>query len=135
VTGEGISDLIDRVSIQVNIMFGINKCLLMLIYHAHQIEMLNPVVHKDGRFNGVILDSRVDQKKGIIATVLVQQGTLRAGDTVVTNACYGKVRLVGIKRDITAVVAEPGDVVEVNAFLTLIIVFFLFDLSRFKKYF
>jgi translation initiation factor IF-2 len=41
---------------------------------------------------GTVLESRVDRGRGPVATVLVQNGTLRVGDTFLCGAVYGKVR-------------------------------------------
>ncbi|MGA9185876.1 MAG: translation initiation factor IF-2, partial [Candidatus Acidiferrales bacterium] len=41
---------------------------------------------------GVVLESRVDKGRGPVATVLVQNGTLRVGDVFIVGAVYGKVR-------------------------------------------
>jgi translation initiation factor IF-2 len=41
---------------------------------------------------GTVLESRLDKGRGAVATVLVQDGTLSVGDTVVAGAVYGKVR-------------------------------------------
>lgn len=41
---------------------------------------------------GTIIESRIDKGRGIVATVLVQKGTLSVGDTFVSGAFHGKVR-------------------------------------------
>ena len=46
----------------------------------------------DAPASGTVLESRVDKGRGPVATVLVQNGTLRVGDFFVVGAVYGKVR-------------------------------------------
>ena len=41
---------------------------------------------------GVVLEARLDRARGILATVLVQDGTLKAGDPFIAGSAYGKVR-------------------------------------------
>jgi translation initiation factor IF-2 len=41
---------------------------------------------------GTVLEARLDKGRGAVATVLVQDGTLQVGDTVVAGAVYGKIR-------------------------------------------
>lgn len=62
---------------------------------------------------GVVIESRLDKGKGSVASVIVQQGTLRAGDIIVLDSCWGKVRAMfddqgkGVKH------AGPSTAVEV----------------------
>jgi translation initiation factor IF-2 len=50
--------------------------------------MANP----NGRCVGTVIESRLDRARGPMATVLVQNGTLRLGDSIVTGEAYGKIR-------------------------------------------
>ncbi len=45
-----------------------------------------------GRCVGTVIESRLDKARGPMATLLVQNGTLRVGDSIVTGETYGKVR-------------------------------------------
>ena len=58
----------------------------------------------EGPARGVILEAHLDKGRGPVATVLVQQGMLRAGDAIVAGTAWGKVR---------AMLDEYGDAVEV----------------------
>lgn len=71
-TGQGMADLLEAILLQAEVM-----------------ELrANP--NKPAK--GVILESRLDRGKGPVATVLVQEGTLRVGDPIVCGAAAGKVR-------------------------------------------
>jgi translation initiation factor IF-2 len=71
-TGVGIEDLLDAISVQAEVM------------------ELRAVV--DGRASGVVIESSLDRGRGPVATVLVQQGTLKKGDFVVCGIEYGRMR-------------------------------------------
>jgi translation initiation factor IF-2 len=71
-TGAGVEDLLDAISVQAEVM------------------ELRAVA--DGRASGVVIESSLDRGRGPVATVLVQQGTLRKGDFVVCGIEYGRMR-------------------------------------------
>ncbi len=54
-------------------------------------EMLELRANSEGRAIGVVLESRVDRGRGVLATVLVQNGTLQRGDIVVAGESSGRV--------------------------------------------
>ncbi|MFY9531485.1 MAG: translation initiation factor IF-2, partial [Candidatus Acidiferrales bacterium] len=63
--------------------------------------------------SGTVLESRVDKGRGPVATVLVQNGTLRVGDVFVAGAVYGKVRAMFNDRGQPVKEAGPASPVEV----------------------
>ena len=68
---------------------GIDDLLEMILLVADMLELkANP----DRKAIGTIIEARLDKGKGPVATVLVQNGTLREGDTVVAGMTYGNVR-------------------------------------------
>jgi translation initiation factor IF-2 len=68
---------------------GIDELLEMILLVADLKEFkANP--NKPG--TGVVLETRLDRARGIVATLLVQDGTLRVGDAFIAGAAYGKVR-------------------------------------------
>jgi len=71
-TGEGIEQLLEAVSLQA------------------ELQELTAVV--DSAAKGVVVESRVDKGRGVIATVLVQTGTLNRGDILLAGQSYGRVR-------------------------------------------
>ncbi|MFM7703125.1 MAG: translation initiation factor IF-2, partial [Alphaproteobacteria bacterium] len=57
-----------------------------------QAEVLELKAPYQGKSSGVVLESRVDPAKGVVATMLVQKGTLDVGDLVVVGTSFGKIR-------------------------------------------
>ncbi|MGF1764812.1 translation initiation factor IF-2 [Aliivibrio kagoshimensis] len=57
-----------------------------------QSEILELTAIKDGMAKGVVVESRLDKGRGPVATVLVQEGTLRKGDIVLCGVEHGRVR-------------------------------------------
>lgn len=71
-TGDGLPELLDKILLQ-----------------AEMLELrANP--NKPG--SGIVIEAQLDRGRGPLATVLVQEGTLRAGDVVLAGAGFGKVR-------------------------------------------
>ena len=71
-TGLGIDDLLEAVLLQA--------------------EILELEASPDASARGVVVESSLERGRGSVATVLVQNGTLRQGDMVVAGSFYGKVR-------------------------------------------
>ncbi len=57
-----------------------------------QSEVLELTARKEGMARGVVIESRLDKGRGPVASVLVQEGTLRQGDIVLCGLEYGRVR-------------------------------------------
>ena len=65
------------------------------------------------RASGVVLESKLDKGRGSVATVLVQQGTLRVGDPFIVGQVHGKVRAMFSDRGEPLTEAPPATPVEV----------------------
>ncbi|MCB2010513.1 MAG: translation initiation factor IF-2 [Geminicoccaceae bacterium] len=57
-----------------------------------QAELLELKANPDREAQGFIIEARLDRGRGVVATVLVQKGTLRVGDIVIAGAQWGRVR-------------------------------------------
>ncbi len=68
---------------------GIENLLDMILL---QSEMLELKANPDKKAKGIVLESEIDPGQGPLAIVLVQEGTLSVGETIVCGVCYGKVR-------------------------------------------
>jgi len=89
---------------------NVDKLLEMILLQAEVLELrADPNKHA----RGVIVESRIEQGRGIIATVLVQRGTLRVGDAFVAGATSGKVRAMLNERGGRVTAAGPSTPVEV----------------------
>lgn len=68
---------------------GIQELLDAILLQAEMLELkANPSVRAEGK----VLESRIDQGRGIVASVIVERGTLRQGDNFVAGIYPGKVR-------------------------------------------
>ncbi len=63
--------------------------------------------------SGTVLEAKLDRGRGPVATVLVENGTLRAGDTFIVGAIYGRVRAMLDDRGQPCLEAPPATPVEV----------------------
>jgi translation initiation factor IF-2 len=98
------------VSISARKGTNIEKLLEMILLQAEVLELkADPTKHA----RGVVIESRVEQGRGIVASVLVQKGTLRVGDAFVAGATSGKVRALLNERGQRVESAGPATPVEV----------------------
>ncbi|MBR2520506.1 MAG: translation initiation factor IF-2 [Selenomonadaceae bacterium] len=89
---------------------GINDLLEEILFEADVQEFkANP--NREAR--GVIIEAQLDKGRGPVATVLVQNGTLRIGDSIVAGTTYGKVRAMMNERGDNLKKAGPSVPVEV----------------------
>jgi len=89
---------------------GLERLLEILLLVADLRELkANP----DAPGSGTVLESRVDRGRGPVATILIQNGTLRAGDFFICGAVFGKVRALFDDRGRAIKEAGPSTPVEV----------------------
>jgi translation initiation factor IF-2 len=68
---------------------GLDDLLEAVLLVSDSMEILaNP----NGKVIGTVIEAQLDKSKGTLATLLVQNGTLREGDTVLAGTTYGKLR-------------------------------------------
>lgn len=77
------------VEISAKKRINIDKLLEMV---SIQAEMMELKANPKRKAVGVILESKRDNKRGVVATVLVQKGTLKVGDPFIVGTTYGRVR-------------------------------------------
>ena len=68
---------------------NIDKLLESILLQA---EILNLQANPNRKAKGIVVEASVDKNKGALATILVQNGTLRIGDIIVAGTCWGKVK-------------------------------------------
>ncbi|MBK6876178.1 MAG: translation initiation factor IF-2 [Ignavibacteria bacterium] len=94
-------------SVEISAKHGMNidKLLEKILVEAELLELkANP----DRNARGVVLEAKLDKGKGPIATVLVQKGTLKVGDTFVSGMYSGKVKAMFDERENKIDVALPS---------------------------
>ncbi len=93
-TGMGIDDLLENV---------------LLVAEMKELRA-NP----DRRAKGIVIEAKLDRGRGPVATVLVQNGTLKSGDIVIAGTSVGRVRVMTDHTGRTVKVAGPSVPVEIT---------------------
>jgi translation initiation factor IF-2 len=89
---------------------GLDDLLESVLLVADMKELkANP----DRQAKGIVIEARLDKGRGPIATVLVQNGTLNAGDVVVAGTCLGRVRAMTNDKGEKVQTAGPSVPVEI----------------------
>ena len=89
---------------------GINELLEMILLQTDVLELkANPKAEA----SGVVIESEIDFGRGPLATVIVQRGTLRVGDAIVSGGNYAKVRAMFDDQGNNVKEATPGTPVRV----------------------
>jgi len=89
-TGEGINELLDTINL------------------ASEMKELKAPLDVPGK--GIVIEAKKDQRMGTIITVLLQEGTISKGDSVICGATYGKVRKLENERGNEIETVNPSDV-------------------------
>ncbi|GAB4335871.1 MAG: hypothetical protein Kow0037_16410 [Calditrichia bacterium] len=92
-TGQGIDELMEKILLEA--------------------ELLELKANPKRRAVGVVVESRLDKGKGPVATVLIQQGTLKVGDVFIVGQHFGRVRAMLNERDQRVDEAGPAYPVQV----------------------
>tara|TARA_R110000744_G_scaffold9682_23_gene30817 strand:+ start:50 stop:2434 length:2385 start_codon:yes stop_codon:yes gene_type:complete len=92
-TGEGIDALLEAISLQA--------------------ELLDLKAPPTGSAKGIVIESRLDKGRGPVASVLVQEGQLKAGDILLCGIEYGRVRAMRDENGKDVAIAGPSTPVEV----------------------
>ena len=78
-----------------------------------QSELLDLKANPDRPANGIVVEAKLDRGRGSVATILVQRGTLKIGDTIVVGSEWGRVRAMADERGQQLKEAGPSMPVEV----------------------
>jgi translation initiation factor IF-2 len=102
----------DTVMVPVSAISGENlDTLLEMILLVAEVEDL--YANPDRSARGTVIEAHLDKAKGPVATLLIQNGTLRVGDTIVAGSALGKVRAMVDDRGHRVKQADPSFAVEV----------------------
>ena len=90
---------------------GLNELLEMVLLTAEVQELkANP----NRRAKGTVIEARLDKSRGPVATLLVQNGTLKQGDIVIAGTAVGRVRVMTNDKGRTVKTAGPSIPVEIT---------------------
>ena len=90
---------------------GLDELLEMVLLTAEVQELkANP----NRRAKGVVIEARLDKTRGPVATLLVQNGTLKQGDIVIAGTAVGRVRVMTNDKGRTVKTAGPSYPVEIT---------------------
>ena len=93
-TGMGINDLLERVALEA--------------------EVMELKANPNRRAKGAVVEARLDKGQGPIATILVQNGTLRTGDVIIAGTAVGRVRTMRSDKGVLINEAGPSTPVEIT---------------------
>jgi translation initiation factor IF-2 len=90
---------------------GVDALLEQILLQAEVLELKAPT---EAPAKGVVIEARLDKGRGPVATLLVQSGTLKRGDVVLTGAVYGRVRAMLDENGKPVQTAGPSIPVEIQ---------------------
>ncbi|NLM04744.1 MAG: translation initiation factor IF-2 [Clostridiales bacterium] len=105
----------DVVSVEVSALKGTNiDALLEMILLVAEMEELT--ANPNRKAIGTVIEAELDKGRGPVATVLVQNGTLKVGDSVVIGTTYGRIRAMVNDKGKRVKFAGPSTAVEITGF-------------------
>jgi translation initiation factor IF-2 len=93
ITGEGVPHLLEMVLLQA--------------------EVMDLRADPKGEFKGTVVEAKLEKGRGPVATILVQEGTLKIGDTVVVGSTFGRIKAMTDYRGERMSEASPSTPVEI----------------------
>ncbi|HEY9639723.1 MAG TPA: translation initiation factor IF-2 [Coleofasciculaceae cyanobacterium] len=102
----------DTIMVPVSAINGENlDTLLEMILLVAEVEDLH--ANPDRSAKGTVIEANLDKSRGPVATLIIQNGTLRVGDILVAGSVFGKVRAMVDDRGARVTAASPSFAVEV----------------------
>jgi len=95
-TGKGIDELLE---------------MILLLWEMEEVKS-NP----QGDLEAVVIESRLDARKGPLATILVRNGNLKIGDRIKAEDIEGRIKAIIDDKGKNVKIAYPGDAVEILGF-------------------
>ncbi len=95
---------------------GVDTLLEMILLQA---ELLQLRANPDRLARGIIIEAKLDKTRGPLATVLLQNGTLRVGDNIIAGMASGRVRALLNDKGANVREAGPSMPVEISGFDTV----------------
>ncbi|HHQ49376.1 MAG TPA: translation initiation factor IF-2 [Acidobacteria bacterium] len=104
---------VPSVEVSAKKRIGIEDLLEMILLVAEVKELKAPV---EGYARGIVLEARKEKGRGIVATVIIRQGTLHVGDYFFCGSTWGRVRAMMDDLGRRVKTAGPSDPVEITGF-------------------
>ncbi|MEY8291167.1 translation initiation factor IF-2 [Carnobacteriaceae bacterium 52-44] len=103
----------DTIFVEISALFNqnIDELLEMILLVAEVAEL---TADPTGLAVGSVLEARLDRSKGPVATLLVQNGTLKQGDSIVVGTTYGRIRTMINDKGQQIEAAGPSTPVEIT---------------------
>ncbi|MFZ2030413.1 MAG: translation initiation factor IF-2 [Vitreimonas sp.] len=101
---------VQYVEVSATQKIGLDKLIEAILL---QSEVLDLKANPDRAAEASVVESKLDRGRGVVATVLVQKGTLKRGDLVVAGATWGRVRALANERGQMVQSAGPSEPVEI----------------------
>ena len=92
---------------------GIDTLLEKVLIEA---ELMDLRANPERRANGIVLETKIDKGKGVVANILVQRGTLRVGDPFVAGPFFGRVRSMENEKGARITEAGPSTPIQMTGF-------------------
>ncbi len=89
---------------------GLDNLLEMITINA---EMLELKADANRRAKGTVIEAKLDKGRGPVASILVQNGTLKSGDSIIVGTTYGRIRAMIDDKGKTTKAAGPSMPVEI----------------------
>ncbi len=104
---------VEFVEISARNNINIDKLLETILLQAEMLELYVPL---DVPAEATVIETKLDPKRGFIATVIVNKGKLKIGDSFVCGLSYGKIRAMFNDRGERIVELYPGEPAEILGF-------------------
>ena len=77
------------VNVSAKSRIGLDKLMEAILLQAEVLDLKAPI---DCKASGAVIESKMDNQRGVVASVLVQKGILKIGDIVLVGTSYGKIK-------------------------------------------
>ncbi len=95
---------------------GIEELMELILLQADILELK---ADPDRLARGIVIEAKLDKGRGPVATVIVKEGILRDGDSIVSRMEYGRVRAMATDKGLRIIEAGPSMPVEVVGFTSV----------------
>lgn len=103
----------DTICVPVSAKTGKNlDTLLEMVQLVADVQELKANPNRDAK--GVVIEAKLDKGRGPIATVLVQNGSLKTGDAIIVGSCIGRVRVMSDENGQILNIAGPSTPAEIT---------------------